>query len=73
MMRSRPMIPLLPSERLAALARARGMGAIAEEANVDRAGLYRSLSGEMDPAFGTVLKVLTALGIQFVAKPTAGS
>ena len=55
------------------LARAHGMGAVAEEANVDRAGLYRSLRGDMDPAFGTVLKVLTALGIQLVAKPAAGS
>ena len=53
------------------LARAHGMGAIAEEANVDRAGLYRSLSGEIDPAFGTVLKVLTALGVRLVAKPAA--
>jgi len=26
----------------------------------------------MDPAFGTVLKVLTALGIQLVATPAAG-
>ena len=54
------------------LARAQGMGTIAEEANVDRAGLYRSLRGDMDPAFGTVLKVLAALGIQSVAKPAAG-
>jgi probable addiction module antidote protein len=54
------------------LARAHGMGAVAEEANVDRAGLYRSLRGDMDPSFGTVLKVLTALGIQLVAKPAAG-
>jgi probable addiction module antidote protein len=54
------------------LARAHGMGAIAEEANADRAGLYRSLRGDMDPAFGTVLKVLAALGIQLVAKPAAG-
>ena len=57
------------------LARAQGMGTIAEEANVDRAGLYRSLRGDMDPAFGTVLKVLkvlTALGIQLVATPSAG-
>jgi probable addiction module antidote protein len=51
------------------LARAHGMGAIAEEANVDRAGLYRSFRGDMDPAFSTVLKVLTALGVQLVAKP----
>ena len=54
------------------LARAYGMGAIAKQANVDRAGLYRSLRGDMDPALGTVLKVLTALGIQLVAKPAAG-
>jgi probable addiction module antidote protein len=57
---------------LSNLARAHGMGAVAEEANVDRAGLYRSLRGDMDPAFGTVLKVLAALGIQLVAKPAAG-
>ena len=54
------------------LARAHGMGAIADKANADCAGLYRSLRGDMDPAFGTVLKVLTALGIQLVAKPAAG-
>ena len=53
------------------LARAHGIGAIAEEANVDRAGLYRSLRGDMNPSFGTVLKVLTALGIQLTAKPHA--
>ena len=53
------------------LARAQGMGAVAEEANVDRAGLYRSLRGDMDPAFGTVLKVLTALGVQLLVKPAA--
>ena len=51
------------------LSRARGMGAVAEEA--DRAGLYRSLHGDMDPAFGTVLKVLTALGVQLLVKPAA--
>jgi probable addiction module antidote protein len=53
------------------LARAHGMGAIAEEANVDRADLYRSLRGDMDPALGTVLKVLTALGLQLLVKPAA--
>ena len=65
--------PAFTTRAIGDLARAHGMASIAEEANVDRAGLYRSLSGNMDPAFGTVLKVLTALGIQFVAKPTAGS
>ena len=51
------------------LARAHGMGAIAEEANVDRAGLYRSLRGDMDPGFSTILKVLTALDVRLVAEP----
>jgi len=54
------------------LARAHGMGAIAEVANVDRAGLYRSLRGDADPKFSTILKVLTALGIKLEAKPAAG-
>ena len=52
------------------LARAHGMGAIAEGANVDRAGLYRSLRGDMDPGFSTILKVLTALGVRLVAEPS---
>jgi DNA-binding phage protein len=47
------------------------MGAIADEANADRAGLYRSLRGDMDPALGTVLKVLTGLGLQLLVKPAA--
>ncbi len=49
------------------------MGAIAAKANVDRASLYRSLGGDMDPRFGTVLKILTALGMQLVAKRAADS
>ena len=53
------------------LARAQGMGAIAEEANVDRAGLYRSLRGDADPKFSTILKVLTVLGVQLDVKPRA--
>ena len=65
--------PAFTARAIGNLARAHGMRAIAEEANVDRAGLYRSLSGEMDPAFGTVLKVLAALGVQLVAKQAAGS
>jgi probable addiction module antidote protein len=65
--------PALTTRAIGHLARVHGMRAIAEEANVDRAGLYRSLSGEMDPAFGTVLKVLAALGVQLVAKQAAGS
>jgi probable addiction module antidote protein len=53
------------------LARAHGMGAIAEDANVDRTSLYRSLRGDSDPKFSTILKVLTVLGVQLEVKPRA--
>ena len=67
------MMPAFTTRAIGNVARAHGMRAIAEKANVDRAGLYRSLRGDMDPAFGTVLKVLTALGVQLVVKRSAGS
>ena len=40
-------------------------------AGVDRANLYRALSGDAKPEFETIRKVLGALGIQLVAKPRA--
>ena len=50
-------------------ARARGMTEIAKEAGVSRENLYRSLSGETKPEFDTIMRVLTALGVQLEAKP----
>jgi probable addiction module antidote protein len=43
-------------------ARARGMLATAQEAEVDRANLYRILSGETDPRASTLAKIANALG-----------
>ena len=43
-------------------ARARGMLRTAEEADVDRASLYRILSGETDPRASTLAKIASALG-----------
>ena len=43
-------------------ARARGMLNTAKEADVDRAGLYRILSGETDPRASTLAKIANALG-----------
>ena len=51
------------------VARARGMSAVAEEAGLSRENLYRALGGEAKPEFGTVIKVLHALGIDLVAQP----
>ena len=51
------------------VARARGMSAVAEKAELSRENLYRALGGEARPEFGTVIKVLHALGIDLVAQP----
>ena len=43
-------------------ARARGMLKTSEDADVDRASLYRILSGETDPRASTLAKIAAALG-----------
>ncbi len=53
------------------VAKARGMAAIAEEAHLGRASLYKALSGERDPRIGTVMKVLSALGVRLAVAPKA--
>lgn len=54
---------------IGAVARAKGMSAIAEKAGLSRENLYRALGGDAKPEFGTVMKVLHALGISLVAQP----
>ena len=51
------------------VARARGMGAVAEEARLSQANLYKSLLGERDPRIGTVMEILSALGIRLAVAP----
>ena len=51
------------------VARARDMSAVAEKAGLSRENLYRALGGEARPEFGTVIKVLHALGFDLVAQP----
>lgn len=53
------------------VARAKGMSEIAEKAGLSRENLYRALGGEAKPEFGTVIKVLHALGIDLIAQPKA--
>ncbi|MCL2880202.1 MAG: putative addiction module antidote protein [Treponema sp.] len=52
-------------------ARARGMLKTAREAEVDRASLYRILSGETDPRASTLAKIANTLGyrLTFVKQP----
>ena len=51
------------------VARAKGMTAIAEETQLGRPSLYKTLSGERDPKIGTVMKVLAALDVQLTIAP----
>ena len=51
------------------VARAKGMTTIAQEAQLGRPSLYKTLSGERDPRIGTVMKILSALGIQLTIAP----
>jgi probable addiction module antidote protein len=49
---------------LGAIARAKGMSRLAKDASLGRESLYKALSGEGNPSFGTILKVMHALGIK---------
>jgi len=46
------------------IARSKGMTQIAKELNIDRKGLYKSLSPDGNPSFKTVFKLLDLLGLR---------
>jgi probable addiction module antidote protein len=54
---------------LGEVARAHGMAELGDATGLSREGLYRSLSKDGNPSFGTVLKVMKALGLKL--KPEA--
>lgn len=54
---------------LGAVARAKGMAAIARKTGLGRQSLYKALSEGGNPEFSTVVKVLGALGIRIAAVP----
>jgi probable addiction module antidote protein len=56
--------PALISHALGVIARAKGMSQIARKAGLGRESLYKALSPEGNPEFGTVLKVMRALGLK---------
>ena len=47
---------------------ARGMAQVASDAGLSRESLYRALSGDRNPTFDTVLRVVGALGLKFRAE-----
>jgi len=48
------------------LAKKKGMSEVAKRAGVNRESLYKSLSGEGNPAYSTIAKVTRALNIKMV-------
>ncbi len=56
--------PAFIAHALGVIARARGMAQVARDAGLSREGLYKALSTEGNPSFGTILKVIKALGLQ---------
>lgn len=56
---------------LGAVARARGMTEIARDAGLSRESLYRALGEKGNPEFGTVLKVMRALGLRLATQTAA--
>lgn len=51
------------------IARARGMTQLARDTGIGRESLYKALSGQGNPSFATILKVVHALGVRLHAAP----
>ncbi len=53
------------AKALGNIARAKGMTEVAQDSGLGRESLYKALSGEGNPSFATILKVVRALGLKF--------
>ena len=53
---------------LGVVARARGMTQLSKDTGLARESLYRALSGEGNPEFSTILKVMKALNLSMSVK-----
>ena len=61
------------AKALGDIARAKGMTQIAREAGLSLESLYKALSGDRSPNFDTILKVISALGLQLSASVKEGA
>ena len=52
---------------LGVVARAKGMTQLARDTGLGRESLYKALSGDGNPSFATILKVMHALGVKLHA------
>jgi probable addiction module antidote protein len=56
-------------DALGVVAKARGMGEIAKSAGLNRESLYKALGETGNPEFGTVMRIVRALGLTLSARP----
>lgn len=59
------------AKALGVVARAHGMTQLSKDTGLGRESLYNALSGEANPSFDTILKVLKALGMQLHVQSSA--
>ena len=57
------------AKALGTIARSKGMTQLARDTGLGRESLYKALSGEGNPSFATILKVMHALGLKLHAAP----
>lgn len=60
--------PAFIAHALGIIARAKGMTQLARDTGLARENLYKALSSEGNPEFGTILKVIKALGLKLHAQ-----
>lgn len=56
--------PAVIAKSLGIVARAQNMSRLARDVGMSRSALYRALSGEGNPEFATIAKVMKALGLR---------
>ena len=61
------------AKALGAIARAKGMTQVARDSGLSRESLCKALSGDRSPGFDTILKVVSALGLQLSASVKEGA
>lgn len=58
-------------DALGVVARAAGMSTVANEAGLGRESLYKALRADGNPEFGTVLRVMHAIGLRLSVEPAS--
>lgn len=64
--------PAFIAKSLGVVARARNMTQLAKDVGMSRPALYKALSGDSNPEFATIMKVVKALGLRMTALPADG-